>query len=224
MDMLGRTDQIYAGGLTTDASYMYWGGLPGGGLGLLIFQFGFQYAQAIRRIYEIGPQITAAAGNIGQPVYYIAARPEGQVSLGRVVGPGSVLTGFYRTYGNPCNPFASLFFASSAGCSTGVGGPPQGGLRFENLVGENARAAAANVANAVGIGAQQPVIQAAQGMLGWLMGGVLLRNLAINVNSQELLTQEQSQAEFVGLKVYYSRGLVDADGARPGEAFVWQEI
>jgi len=73
--------------------------------------------------------MTVVGGIVGQPVYYVAGRPEGQASLSRIVGPRGLLSGFYSVYGNPCNPYNNLVFRSLLGCinnGTYVAGPVLG--------------------------------------------------------------------------------------------------
>lgn len=60
--------------------------------GVLVQNANFQYTQAVTRLYEVGEEV----------VYYVGGRANGQVSLGRVIGPGLLLGQFYRTYGDVC--------------------------------------------------------------------------------------------------------------------------
>ena len=175
-DIFGRSDQVYGGGLSSDASWMFWSAMANGGLGMLIHQVSTQYQQPVRRIFEIGPwketiilddDLNEAIGvEIGQPVYYVVGRPEGQISIARIVGPVSALGGFYKLYGNPCTANNSLFFTSTSGC---IGG---GTTTFSD------------------------------GILGWYMTGVILTSIGLTMQSQDMLVNEQVQCMFVGLKLY----------------------
>ena len=57
-DLFGRTDQVFGGGLSSDAAWMWWENLANAGLGLLITNMQMQYAQPVRRIFELGPYAT----------------------------------------------------------------------------------------------------------------------------------------------------------------------
>ena len=213
-DLFGRTDQIYNGGLTTDASWMFWGALPNGGLGLLVTQMSIQYQQPVRRIFEIGPWVgigqagpTTGGGvapsiPLGQPVYYVVGRPEGQMQIARIAGPVAVLGGFYRMYGNPCNYMNSLLFVSASGCAVGASGnatipqsaltPPAAGVPV--------------VANAAPFPANDnfaaPNAKRVDPFLGWYMNGVILTSVGLQTQSQEMLLNENTSMMFVGLKLF----------------------
>lgn len=200
-DIFGRAEQIYAGGLTSDASWMFWAGMPNGGLGLLITQMSIQYQQPIRKIFEIGPWITTRSlqdlqgnnGNAsGSPVYYVAGRPEGSLQIGRIAGPVAALGGWYRRYGNICNTLNTLFFVSSSGC---IGGLPPG--RNEPLLGfdQFANNNQANGAVRLGRGRIDPY-------LGWYMNGVVITTLGLAAQAQDMMVTENVQCQYVSLRLY----------------------
>lgn len=142
MDIWGRVDQVLMGGLSSDSMFVTWPALAavGGGLGLLIQQINIDYRQPLRRIFEIGPGVIPslaggyvsaescdlAAGNAGgggcadrtQTTYYIIGRPEGQLQMGRFVGPNALTLCFYQTYGNPCKG-NDMSISGQAGCNGG---------------------------------------------------------------------------------------------------------
>jgi hypothetical protein len=189
MDVLGRQDQILRGGLSSDSMFMSWPDLTevGGGLGLLIQQVGLSYAQNIRRVFEIGPGvIPSAGGGIGnaegsaafcdepglgaiqqalcatraQPTYYIISRPEGQLQMGRFVGPNVLTACFYRKYGNACGPNV-ITLSGKAGCSPNDTVPK----------------------------------------MTWILSGVTLSSISMNVTGQEMVIQENLSLIYSNLKL-----------------------
>ncbi len=210
-DLFGRTEQVYAGGLTSDASYMFWDGLPNGGLGLLITQMAIQYQQPVRRIFEIGPW-TSVGGAVGQPVYYVAGRPEGTLQLSRIAGPIAALGGFYKRYGSVCSFLNNLFFVSSTGCLSGntntlqtlpsINNPPA--VPPIGSTGSTGR---------VGGGRQDP-------WLGWWMGGVVITSVGLSAQAQDMMVAENVQLMFVALKLYTA----DANLAFPGQPQNWVPV
>lgn len=186
-DLFGRTDQVYGGGLSSDAAWMWFDDLPGNGLGLLVTQMQMSYRQPVRRIFELGPYVNIVSPSVGfggpttnpslgaQPVYYIVSRPEGQFSMSRIVGPRGLLSGFYCKYGNVCCPYNYLWFRSLLGCVQS--GQLQGGT----VLGSGVAAA-------------------------WRMSGAVLTDVNMGANSQELIVSEQVGGMFVGLNLYILNG------------------
>ncbi len=60
--------------------------------------------QQITRLYEIGTR----------NVFYVGGRTQGQLTLARVVGPRSLLSAFYQTYGDVCNALTNTMTFSMA--------------------------------------------------------------------------------------------------------------
>lgn len=180
-DIFGRQEQVFGGGLTSDASWMFWGGLTNGGLGMLITQMQIQYQQPVRRIYEIGPW-TAVGGSVGQPVYYIAGRPEGTVQISRITGPVAALGGFYRTYGNVCSFMNSLFFVSATGC-----------VNQNNTT----TTLSTNASAVTGSSRFDP-------FLGWYMNGCVITGVGLGAQAQDMMVTENVGLMFVSLRLFTS--------------------
>jgi hypothetical protein len=117
-DIFGRVPLQFAGAFVADGAVATFGGLAGGGVGLLCQQLSFNYSQSVTRLYEIGSNLA----------YYVVGRTQGSASASRVLGPRPVSTAFYRAYGNPCNN-NTITFRAGVGCGPGaVGtGPGAGG-------------------------------------------------------------------------------------------------
>lgn len=190
-DIFGRIDQQFAGGLSSDTMFMTFPGLPGGGFGLIIQDIAVQYAQPVRRLFEIGPGFAAVSNsklfangsncdvpgtisggpsvdcnNRAQATYYVAGRPEGTLQIGRIFGPVLIGQQFYKTYGNPCNPNNNLRLSGKAGCNGTTTTPTQ----------------------------------------FWDLSGVVLTTVAMNVNAQDMLIQERVGAMFIELKLSDNQG------------------
>lgn len=112
-DLFGRFADAYGGAFAADAARITfatdpgllgfgsgangvttgYGGGGGGGVGMLTQQLSFNYQQQITRIYEIGTNYS----------FYVAGRTQGNLTVGRVIGPRPVALQFYRKYGNVCD-------------------------------------------------------------------------------------------------------------------------
>lgn len=185
MDVFGRTDQMLLGGLSSDALFMTWPALAnigaGFGLGMLIQQVGIDYAQNIRRIFELGPGVIPVNGGVinaafcdagvfgtalpcafrTQPTYYIVSRPEGTMQCQRFVGPAAVGQCFYRAYGSPCGANV-ITLNGKAGCNASDNVP----------------------------------------VLTWVLNGVVINRYNANVTGQESVIQEGFSAMIAGLNIW----------------------
>lgn len=111
-DIFSRANQDFKGSFASDAAQVAFSGDGSGnvfGVGLLTQNLGVNYTQSITRLYEIGTNYT----------YLVAGRTQGQLSMGRVLGPRPVAAAFYTTYGNVCNAATNnLNFSAQAGCNS----------------------------------------------------------------------------------------------------------
>lgn len=105
-DIFGRLPQAYGGAFSADAATASFGGLAGGGVGLLTQSITYQYSQRVTRLYEIGTRL----------VYYVVGRAAGECQVQQVLGPRPVSLAFYAAYGNPCNLGNTLVFTVGVGC------------------------------------------------------------------------------------------------------------
>ena len=125
-DIFGRLPLQFGGAFAADSAVCTFGGLTGGGVGLLTQNLNFSYTQSITRLYEVGTPAT----------FYIAGRSQGQGQIARVLGPRPVSAEFYAAYGDVCNAaLNTLVFTITTGCEPPeVGGTPLGGMIF-GLIG-----------------------------------------------------------------------------------------
>ena len=63
------------------------------GPGLLVENIGVNYSQDLQRLYELG----------SNAVYFIAGRPAGEITLGKIASPTDVASSFMTNYGDPCS-------------------------------------------------------------------------------------------------------------------------
>lgn len=116
-DIFGRIDQVFGGGLSADSMFMHWSALKNDGVGLLVQSVSLQYAQPVRRIFELGPGTVTAEGKHAQYTYYVVGRPEGTFQMARIFGFAAISQEFYETYGSPCNQTPDLLLHADAGCN-----------------------------------------------------------------------------------------------------------
>lgn len=125
-DLFGRIADAYGGAFAADSARITFAADPGflgsgvspgegganGGVGMLTQQLSFNYQQQITRIYEIGTNYS----------FYVAGRTQGNLSIGRVIGPRPVAVAFYRKYGDVCQAATNhLDIEMATGCSS-IGG------------------------------------------------------------------------------------------------------
>lgn len=127
-DLFGRFADAYGGAFAADAARITFASDPGllgrgaasgenvtsqnGGVGMLTQQLSFNYQQQITRIYEIGTNYS----------FYVAGRTQGNLTIGRVIGPRPIAIAFYKKYGDVCQAATNhLDIEMATGCST-IGG------------------------------------------------------------------------------------------------------
>lgn len=108
LDIFGRVPLQFGGGFAADSAVASFGGLAGGGVGLLCQQLQFSYQQRVTRLYEIGSRF----------VFYVVGRSQGEAGTQSVLGPRPVSLAFYQLYGNPCT-MGTLLFQVGVGCYLG---------------------------------------------------------------------------------------------------------
>ena len=112
-DLFGRFADAYGGAFSADAAKITFAADPGvlgttGGVGMLTQNLVFNYQQQINRIYEIGTNLS----------FYVAGRTQGNLTVGRVLGPRPIAIAFYKKYGNVCQAATNhLDIQMSAGCT-----------------------------------------------------------------------------------------------------------
>lgn len=93
-DIFGRKDMVYGGGFVSDTGVIQ----DGGGItGILMQNLQVQYQRPITKIFELGK----AGANSN--VYYVEGRPQGTLTIARVIGFSATIGAFYTKYGNACN-------------------------------------------------------------------------------------------------------------------------
>lgn len=181
-DVFGRQDQVLAGGLSSDSMFMSWPDLAdvGSGLGLLIQRVGLDYRQGVRRIFEIGPGIIPGT-----------AFP---AALCDVPANANLATCANRTQ-------PTYYIVSR----------PEGRMQFNRFVGPNALSlcfyrkygspCSPNVITLSGRAGCNAASAQANPLMTWIMNGVLIEGLNMDVTAQEMVIQEGISAMFAGLNI-----------------------
>jgi hypothetical protein len=94
-DIFNKTSNRLGGAWSADGAAVSFSGQAAGllGVGMIVQQVNVGYQQQVTRLYEIGSNMT----------YYVAGRVQGNMTIGRVVGPGVVMSAFYTAFGDVCN-------------------------------------------------------------------------------------------------------------------------
>lgn len=97
------------GGMTTD---------QGKALGL-VTNCNIQFSQQVNRIFDMNTD-----NKVGDqsPMYYIGGRAQGQLTIGRVLGPQGSPCKFYQTFGDVCDIQATMTLTFQGGKPSGGGG------------------------------------------------------------------------------------------------------
>jgi hypothetical protein len=119
-DIFNRNTDSFGGAFAADQGTITFPSIVSAGqnigadVGLLTQRMAFSYQQQVTRLYEVGRSA----------VYYVGGRTSGDAGLDRVVGPRTIASAFYTTYGDMCRAAQNtLDFAVGNGCGfDGVGG------------------------------------------------------------------------------------------------------
>lgn len=185
-DVFGRVDQVLAGGLAADSLFMTWPDLTavGGGLGLLIQQVGLNYRQNIRRIFEIGP--------------------------GVIPGNNLVDASFCDDPTQLADPAVAQICTTRTQPTYYIVSRPEGTLQIGRFIGPNLLTScfyrkygspcSPNVITMSGK-AGCSATDASAKRITWILNGVTLMEIAMNVTGQEMVFQENLNAMFAGLNL-----------------------
>lgn len=113
-DVFGRANQ-FGGSLSSDATVVTFDDFK---VGFLLQQLQLAYSQNVTRIFELS----------SNRQYYVIGRPQGNISMSRIVGPGTVTSAFIDKFGDACNaPENTINLRAKSGCGTkGKGNNTQG--------------------------------------------------------------------------------------------------
>lgn len=187
MDVFGRQDQVLRGGLSSDAMFMSWPELAAvagnGGVGMLVQNLGLNYSQPIRRIFEIGPGVVPN----GQGGFVPAQGCDGELGP----PPPNCALRTQPTYyiiGRPEGQFQMSRFV----------GPQVIGECFIRTYGSACAPNIITLSGRAGCSAND----ASARKMSWILNGVVINNLSMNVTAQEMVIQEGLSAMFAGLNLY----------------------
>lgn len=92
----------------------------------LMQNLSLSYAQNVTRLFEIGT--VNIGGTPKSRVYYVGGRAQGNMSIGRMIGPKAMLSVYYEKYGDVCaaekNTMRLTFEASDCVGNSVVDGKP----------------------------------------------------------------------------------------------------
>lgn len=174
--VFSRQNSYWAGSFASDIGALAIAGVTTVPLGI-VQSFNATTTQNISRVYDIGNGGAGKAGG-AVPVYYVGGRTQGNLTLGRVVGPKSGdLCNFYAQMGNVCEP-KNLVFNLSAGCGFPNGPAP----------GKGQAAPAKNKGNNNGVNT-----------VTYGFEGCVATQIGVTVNANDMMVNESLQLMFVNM-------------------------
>lgn len=124
-DVFQGTPMSYGGGFRSDLGMLE---TVDGISGILMQNIQVTYQRPITKIYELGNAAAAPFGGVGPPasgatnVYYVEGRPQGSLTLARILGFAASINAFYVQYGSACKAGGNTMTLAlnSAQCTGGV--------------------------------------------------------------------------------------------------------
>jgi hypothetical protein len=104
-DVFQSAPMSYGGGFRSDLGMLE---TTDGITGILMQNIQVTYQRPITKIYELGNAAPAPPGGVGPPaeigtnVYYVEGRPQGSLTLARILGFAASINAFYVKYGSAC--------------------------------------------------------------------------------------------------------------------------
>lgn len=116
-DVFQGTPMTYGGGFRSDMGMVT---DADGVSGKLMQNIQITYQRPITKIYELGATGTPVS------VYYVEGRPNGNLTLGRIIGFGREMLAFYTKFGAACNAGANVMTLAlnNTPCPAVGGAPP----------------------------------------------------------------------------------------------------
>jgi hypothetical protein len=162
-DIFNKTTNVLGGAWTADGAAFVFSGQAANllGVGMIVQQVNIGYQQQITRLYEIGSTYT----------YYVGGRVQGNMTVGRVIGPHVIMSAFYKAFGDVCNAqnnTLNLFVGT--GCHAVAGAASGGAITSAEF--ENGR---------------------------FTISYAVLTNVGISVAAQDMVINEQLQLMFINM-------------------------
>jgi hypothetical protein len=110
-DIFNKATNGFGKAFTADGAVFTFSGQAGNllGSGMLVQQVNINYQQQVTRLWEVGSDLT----------YYVGGRTQGNMTVGRVVGPGVIMSAFYSRFGDVCNASQNtIMLYIGTGCYT----------------------------------------------------------------------------------------------------------
>jgi hypothetical protein len=111
-DVYSRASQNLADIIPVDAAKIAFSAGDGNafGIGMLTQNIQISYQQQINRLYEIGTNNT----------YFVGGRTQGQIAIGRIIGPRALQVAFYAKYGDMCQAKSNNINLTTGGTCDGT--------------------------------------------------------------------------------------------------------
>jgi hypothetical protein len=117
-DVFQNAPMSYGGGFKSDLGMLE---TADGISGILMQNIQVTYQRPITKIYELGNRDLGPT-RFGTNVYYVEGRPQGSLTLARILGFAASINAFYVKYGSACNAGDSVMTLAlnSAQCVGGA--------------------------------------------------------------------------------------------------------
>jgi hypothetical protein len=125
-DVFQAAPMSFGGGFKSDTGMLT---TASGLSGVLMQNINITYQRPVTKIFELGnysaPVGTPPVGK-GTNVYYVEGRPQGSLTLGRILGFGASINAFYVQYGSVCRAGQNnmTLTLSNVECAKAPGDPP----------------------------------------------------------------------------------------------------
>jgi hypothetical protein len=172
VDIFNKTTNQLGQAWSADGAAFVFSGNAGKllGVGMIVQNVNIGYQQQVTRLYEIGSNLT----------YYVGGRVQGNMTVGRIIGPGIIMASFYNAFGDVCNAVnntVNLYVGT--GCRVT-------GLDSRGIAGTTQQAQYMNAK--------------------FTINYMVLINVGITVGAQDMVINEQLQLMFVSMSVVQSGG------------------
>jgi hypothetical protein len=124
-DVFQAAPMKFGGGFKSDTGMLT---STGGISGILMQSINITYQRPVTKIFELGNYSAPVAGAVGKGtnVYYVEGRPQGSLTLARILGFAASINAFYVKFGSVCRAGQNnmTLTLSNVECAKAPGDPP----------------------------------------------------------------------------------------------------